>query len=112
MLRGVFDCVVMRPNVVGLVRLRLGSLRTLWFKTFVNWKLNVAPTRSPMRPKSFSTLASRFQRGSVRTFPKPPQLVSMPRMHGRNSAYTAAGFANRFTPYGLFVPMPPVPDTL
>jgi len=63
MFRGVLAWVVMRPNCVGLVRLRVGLLITLWFRTLVNWKISVAPTRSPMMPKSLATDASRFHLG-------------------------------------------------
>src|SRR5882724_1707390 len=96
---------------VGLLRLRLlGSDGCRWLKTFVNCKVNDAPTRS-VNLRSLANVASAFQRVKPLRLPVPPQLLSSPRMHLRNRAKIAAGSPYRLLPSTLLVPMPPEPVT-
>ncbi len=80
------------PNVVGLVRLRLGLLGCMWFSTLVTCQKNCAPTRSFQIAMSLTTLASRFHVGRPRR--PPPQRLSSPSTQGRNSSQIAAGLVN------------------
>src|ERR1700730_907537 len=90
--RGVFAWLVIRPKVVGLVIDKLGFEAWKWFRTLVNEKLSVAPTRPSFQtPISLTTEASRFHVGRPRRLPYPPQLVSKPRMQRRKFASTAWG---------------------
>src|SRR5260370_41282983 len=100
----------MLPNDWGLDGLRLGLLAAMWFRTFVNWKIRVAPIRSLKTLMFLATGGSRFHVDKPLRAPVDPQLVASPRTHGRDPAETAAGLADLLLRVGLLGPTPAPPD--
>ncbi len=117
MFRGVFAWLVIWPNAVGLVRLRLGLLGWKWFRMLVNVNEQLRAHALLVDAEILDDVRIQVPGGQARGgCSSRRNWCRNPRTQGRNSPYTAPGLVNTLQAVGaavlaadvVWVPLPDV----